>query len=58
MLVMLFTISVYSFAENNNTTEVMITNFELQDFTYKSGGAIETMSYKLFMKDIDKYLVR
>ena len=43
---------------NNNTTEVMITNFELQDFTYKSGGAIETMSYKLFMKDIDKYLVR
>ena len=43
---------------NNDTTEVMITNFELQDFTYKSGGVIETMSYKLFMKDIDKYLVR
>lgn len=43
---------------NNKTTEVMITNFKLQDFTYKSKGVIETMSYKRFMKDIDKYLVR
>lgn len=44
--------------KDNDTTEVMITNYEIQHFKCKSEGVVETMSYKLFMKDIDKYLIR
>lgn len=50
-----------SFAEkliNNGETEIMITNFEIQDFTPKNRGVVETMSYVDFMQDIDKYLVK
>lgn len=41
----------------NGETEIMITNYEIQPFTYHSHGVIEIQRYEDFMKDISLNLI-